>query len=326
MVYRYPEETKVNAVFQEDTSVQQFTDFDTTGFVFAPFDDKGQKILISGDVLNEEIQSDIVADNGKSIDFSNQGKEHHIQLVKKAVQQIQAGGLDKVVLSRKLNLSTSKEPFKIAHALLVKYPNAFVYWWYHPKVGMWFGATPERLLNYRKGKISTTSLAGTLPVTLHTPNWTPKEREEQAMVTDFITSNLEDYVDNLNVSKPENKKAGKLWHLKSEIKGNLKSGIDLSKITEKLHPTPAVCGLPKQEAFDFINANEGYNREFYTGYLGTVNMDSAEVVNLFVNLRCFKYSNGNAQIFVGGGITGSSDPEKEWEETQFKSSTILEVL
>ena len=79
-------------------------------------------------------------------------------------------------------------------------------------------------------------------------------------------------------------------------------------------------------AFNFILENEDYDRKYYTGYLGPVNLEKDESANLFVNLRCFKYSSSEAQIFVGGGITASSDAKKEWEETQFKSRTILDVL
>lgn len=326
IVYSYPGDSFLKGIFQNNRTKNKFQNFGAKGFVFAPFNNKDDKILISGDFLEEKFSDGEVFESSELKDFSEEDKENHIELVERAVLGIRDKGLKKVVVSRSLDTSTKKEPLEIVHSLLVHHPNAFVYCWHHPKVGTWLGATPERLLKLKDGKIYTTSLAGTLPVAQDGPNWTPKEVEEQAMVTDFITSNLGDKLIDLQVSNPENSKAGKLWHLKSEIKGMLKSFDDLLEITETLHPTPAVCGLPKKDAFNFIMENEGYSREFYTGFLGAVNVEALEEVDLFVNLRCLKYTAGKARVYIGGGITTSSIPEKEWEETQFKSRTMLEVL
>lgn len=325
-VYSYPGDSFVYGIFQDDGVINKFEDFRAKGFVFAPFDDKGTKILIPGELLREKLNKDEVFEKSQLNDFSEEGKEQHVELVTKAILQIANKGLEKVVVSRSFNSTTQKQPLEIAHSLLVQYPNAFVYYWHHPKIGTWLGATPERLLKVKNGKLHTTSLAGTLPVSQGKPNWTLKEIEEQAMVTNFITSSLENKLIDLKVTEPKNSKAGKLWHLKSEISGKLKSTNSLSDIIETLHPTPAVCGLPKKEAFNFIQENEGYEREYYTGFLGTVNVEALEEVNLFVNLRCLKYTPYNIKIFVGGGITESSQVEKEWEETQLKSRTMLEVL
>lgn len=125
----------------------------------------------------------------------------------------------------------------------------------------------------------------------------------------------------------------------TENQGNLKDLI------EALHPTPAVCGLPKEEARNFILENENYDREFYTGFLGEINMKQevkrsinrrnqenqayssfVTKTSLFVNLRCMKITEEAAEIFVGGGITKESVPEAEWEETQNKAWTMKTVL
>ena len=89
---------------------------------------------------------------------------------------------------------------------------------------------------------------------------------------------------------------------------------------KKLHPTPAVCGLPKKEAFEFIQENEGYDRGFYAGYLG---IDSQRrTKEYFVNLRSAEFCQNQIKIYVGGGVTAESNPQKEWEETELKSGTI----
>ena len=97
----------------------------------------------------------------------------------------------------------------------------------------------------------------------------------------------------------------------------------LKDLIRKLHPTPAVCGLPRDKAKEFIIKNENYNREFYTGFLGEItNTDSS----LFVNLRCMKLEENIANIYVGGGITKDSNSKQEWLETVSKTQTMKSVL
>ncbi len=317
----------MEGIFQNDASLQITGDLKTPGFVFAPFEANGDKILLTGEYLQAQTHAIQNEKKEKKIEFSDEGKDFHLKLVEDAISRIEKGKLKKVVLSRCIHRSTQKHPEHIFTSLLVKYPSAFRFWWYHPKVGMWFGATPEQLLKFQNGLVCTTSLAGTLPVVKNEkPDWTIKEREEQQMVTDYILHNLKGKVANLSVSGPNTYMAGKLWHLRSMVVGELNPFDDLVTIVKSLHPTPAICGMPRMEALEFILQHEGYNREFYTGYLGPIHLGKKKNIDLFVNLRCFKYSPGNAQIFVGGGITADSDPEKEWLETQYKSGTILEVL
>ena len=98
----------------------------------------------------------------------------------------------------------------------------------------------------------------------------------------------------------------------------------MKNLLNTLHPTPAVCGLPKEAAKSFILRNENYDRTFYTGFLGEININL--VTDLFVNLRCVEIEEGFAKVYVGGGITEESIPEKEWLETHFKTTTIKSIL
>lgn len=93
---------------------------------------------------------------------------------------------------------------------------------------------------------------------------------------------------------------------------------------ELLHPTSAVCGMPKNKTKEFIVAKEQYDRELYSGYLGPVNMNNR--TNIFVNLRCMQVQENFAILYAGAGITGDSDPEKEWRETEIKMDTLLQFL
>ena len=84
--------------------------------------------------------------------------------------------------------------------------------------------------------------------------------------------------------------------------------------------------MPKEISKEFILSNEGYDREFYTGFLGELNLTNTERTHLFVNLRCMKLTDNKATIYVGGGITKDSTAEREWDETQHKSKTMLNLL
>src|SRR5690606_24397457 len=103
-----------------------------------------------------------------------------------------------------------------------------------------------------------------------------KEKEEQQMVTDFIEKSLKEITPELSTGSPKTSRAGNLLHLKTSLTGTLhpKSG-NVKSVIEKLHPTPAVCGIPKEEANRFIMENENYDREFYTGFLGELNLSPA---------------------------------------------------
>ncbi|MGA9588739.1 MAG: chorismate-binding protein, partial [Salegentibacter sp.] len=154
---------------------------------------------------------------------------------------------------------------------------------------------------------------------------------------------------------PYTARAGNLLHLRTNIIGSLgpsrgaehqrSESSNLKQIVKALHPTPAVCGLPREAAKKFILENENYDREFYTGFLGELNLKTeikrnnnrrnqenqayASILNqtsLYVNLRCLKLDGGIANIYVGGGITKDSKPSQEWEETENKSQTMKSVL
>ena len=105
----------------------------------------------------------------------------------------------------------------------------------------------------------TVALAGTRLFT-ENDNWREKEVKEQQFVTDFIVSNIAEYVDKVEVSKPYTVKAGNIEHIKTDIEAKLNSENDLEGLINKMHPTPAVCGLSKDAAKDFILKNENYNR------------------------------------------------------------------
>ena len=351
VAYSLPNTFETKAVLQKDKALYKIEDYNETGFVFAPFDIRKDAILMpyskSRMLLTLE---DIVVDEEESIPFDIDNDEpHHLHLVEKGIESIKKGGLQKVVLSRKetLDLESPLDPLKVFKTLLNSYNSAFVYCWYHPNVGLWLGATPETLLSIERNRFSTMALAGTQDYegTLEV-NWNTKEIEEQKLVSDYVEKALQEHIKDIEVSEVQTVKAGRLLHLRTDISGELMDhSKSIQKLILKLHPTPAVCGLPKIDAMQFILDNEHYNREFYSGFLGELNKETKvqprsgrrnientayafnkRSTNLFVNLRCMQIRDSKAILYVGGGITKDSNPKNEWLETVNKTTTIKNVI
>ena len=352
VAYRKPQSLDLKGIFQTNDTVYKVKNYKESGFVFAPFDDSESSILIPLEHA-DSIDSFYSIEEGfhpgqNEFTFKELEKELHIKLIAKGINFIGKNIFEKVVLSRKETVTVSGSNFiQFFKNLLNYYASAFVYCWYHPKVGLWLGATPETLMKIEGHQFSMMSLAGTQEYkgTLNV-DWEDKEKQEQQIVTDFITSNLKPLVKNIKISDVETVKAGNLVHLKTMIKASLNvDGFNLKHILSVIHPTPAVCGMPKQTAKRFIIENENYNREFYSGYLGELNFEqksgpssklknienqaytySKRSTQLYVNLRCMQIKNNEAYIYIGGGITKTSNPEKEWEETVSKSKVIKNIL
>lgn len=349
VIYRKPDTKSIYGFFQEDQTVHYAGDLSQSGFVFAPFDTLERAVLIPGEQpqkLEVELSEPVLDTTFDATSFLD-GKERHMTLVQKGIDAIKNAEMKKVVLSRKQNMHTNKSIEQLFPQLLQNYPDAFVYCWYHPKIGLWVGATPETLVSIDNRQLKTMSLAGTQTFgDTKAVQWGAKELEEQHMVTQTIVSRLEPLLGALNVSPVQTHQAGSLLHLKTNISGAVDlTSVSLKNIVEALHPTPAVCGLPKERAKDFILKNELYDREYYTGFLGELNIKVARTrarnrrnvenlayssvtknTHLFVNLRCMQLREDIASIYVGGGITAASNPAAEWQETVNKLSTMGKVL
>ena len=344
--YRKPNSELLQAFIQTDAILHQVDDFTESGFVFSPFNSGTHPTVLipNSNYLTERVDiNSLVVDSPFNVDELNPDVDRHAyeMLVAKSVKAIKSDRFKKVVFSRREDLSVrSSTPLDVFKQLLKLHESVFVYVFYHPRVGCWLGATPETLLQVHGKRFKTMSLAGTQ---LHSNSivWKEKESFEQQYVTDFIVDELKQHSTSLQVSEPYTIKAGRLAHIRTDIEGQFKSS--LTSIIDRLHPTPAVCGLPKATAKTFILQHEGYDREYYSGFLGELNLKtsraknrrntenkaygiSTTISNLYVNLRCLKYTSNLLSIYVGGGITADSIPEKEFVETVNKTSTIKQIL
>ncbi len=262
-------------------------------------------------------------------------KEDYLGLVLKGIAEINQGTFKKVVLSRTKVIDLDPE-FDIIGSFLElcnAYPGAFVNLFQLPGNGLWMGATPELLIGQDSNDIfKTVSLAGTQKAELRSNpleiGWTQKEIEEQAMVGRYIINcfkmiRLREFEED----GPKTVRAANLYHLKSEYIVNTREvnfpqlGTVMLKL---LHPTSAVCGMPKASSMEFILEEENYDRSFYSGFIGPVNINNGS--HLFVNLRCMQIVGHQGILYAGGGVTEHSDPEKEWQETEMKFRTLLDII
>lgn len=267
-------------------------------------------------------------------------EERYRRIVQLGAEAVKAGDLFKVVLSRTKEFEIS-EDFNLVHAFLqleTAYPSAFISMVSLPHLGeVWLGASPELLVGVKERRyFRTVALAGTQSATdsqgAVKPKfrvlWSEKEIEEQAIVSRFIIEcfkriRLREYVE----TGPKSSKAGNLYHLKSDFEVDLEAVnfAELGSVMLRLlHPTSAVCGMPKDKARALIDSLEGYDRSFYSGYWGPVNVDGD--TDLFVNLRTLRVRSGLMTLFAGAGITADSDPEEEWRETELKCDTLLSII
>jgi isochorismate synthase len=332
VIYNKPKSDRLVGFFQKNDELYFAQDFNEPGFVFAPFD--GNDVVLIPKNQSEIISIDwIEGETNPQFHYpeNHDGQADFESLVRKGISAIDDGQFQKVVLSRKEQVLVDNfDAIATFKNLINTYPTAFTYCFFHPKTGMWFGASPEQLLKVKTNQFETMALAGTQKFEGNdNVIWENKEKEEQQFVTDFIMENLENVTNDIAFSSPYTYKAGNLLHLKTDISGTLSEGSNVRHLLDILHPTPAVCGLPKEKARLFIAENEGYDRKYYSGYLGELHADfhsEDSITDLFVNLRCMEIDGNSAYLYIGCGVTKDSDPKKEFIETVNKAMTIKKIL
>ncbi|WP_312508246.1 chorismate-binding protein [Chryseobacterium culicis] len=290
--------------------------------------DGSDQISFNGDIFevnpaefdNISITSETL--NSNTAKYSAETKEEYCNTLEQVIAVIKENNLPKLVYSRRkivtdFNSINYKESFK---NLCVSYPNAFRYLFNDGK-NAWMGAFSEVLGKFNKTthEFETMALAGTLPVS---EEWSEKEIEEQKPVSTYIRDILKNYSGRIEQSETYDHISGNIKHLRTDFKTTIQPE-DLDRIIQDLHPTPAVCGIPKDFCNENIHHYEKFPREFYAGY---IKVETGESILYFVNLRCARLYKDAVHVFVGGGITAQSNPDKEWRETELKSEAILKNL
>lgn len=192
------------------------------------------------------------------------------------------------------------------------------------QAGLWIGATPERLISIdkRTGQFSTMALAGTRPLSMHGTPWDDKNIYENSLVGKYITGRLREVGASVAASELTTLTYRDIEHLMQPITGSL-GNVDATTAVDAINPTPALAGYPMDEALRIITATEAHDRGMYGG---TITLESADRLDVYVNLRCCRISDGHVALYGGGGITSDSEPEQEWNEAASKLAAPHHII
>ena len=261
--------------------------------------------------------------------------EHWRRLVGMFAGAVGRGRIDKVVLARRVGMRSPVE-LDVPNALrrlAVSAPESTTYAF--RRAGRTFlGATPERLVRTEGRTFNTAAVAGTIrrgadaaeDATLAQALLaSEKDLEEHAIVVDAIRTWLLPVAETLTVApRPGVMTLRFVQHLVTEISGTLPEAHGLLALAERLHPTPAVGGEPRDAALAMVDEHEGFDRGWYTGPVGWLGADGDG--ELCVALRCGIVERTSATLFAGCGIVADSDPDLEWEESRIKLRAVISAL
>lgn len=260
--------------------------------------------------------------------------------VGRATERIRSGALRKVVLARSLIVDAGREldPRHLLWRLRAVDPDCYAF--AAPvsspgRGGTLVGASPELLVRRRGQVIEATPLAGSAPrygdptrdrASADRLFDSRKDREEHAVVVEDVARVLAAFCDDLtHPHEPEMLGTANVWHLATPFRGRLHDrSTSLLDLVAALHPTPAVCGTPREAAREALAALEPIDRGAYAGPVGWMDADGDG--EMAIALRCAEITGATARLFAGAGIVADSEPEAEVDETERKFRALLDSL
>lgn len=304
-----------------------------SGYVVAPFYPYSSTpaLLIVPDVHETCTTPQSVTPHPVTATISDNGREQYAKAFSMCQELLNDGTCEKIVLSRRMHLNAEGTPNPVAlfQNACVAHPNHYVALWWTAETGLWLVATPEVLLESDGHRWHTMALAGTEAwngehSVIDIEQWNEKNRREQQLVADEVAQRLHPYADHLETSPTYPCRAGNVVHLRTDFSFGLRASATPLDIITDLHPTPAVCGVPRQKALATILQAEAEPRRYYAGYSGMLTPEGH--THFYVSLRCLSVNADTITLYAGGGLLRSSNEAEEWEETERKLQTILQVL
>ncbi len=260
--------------------------------------------------------------------------------VARATERIRSGELRKIVLARTMlvNAERTLDAKQLLWRLRAVDPDcyAFAAPQLHAVSGsVLVGATPELLLRRRGRQVEATPLAGSSQrfgdagrdrASADRLFGSEKDREEHAVVVDDVRHVLGAFCEDLvHPHEPELLGTANVWHLATPFRGRLHDpSVTALELVAALHPTPAVCGSPRETALEMLEQLEPIQRGGYAGPVGW--MDANGDGEWAIALRCAEITGSTARLFAGAGIVADSEPEAELDETERKFRALLDAL
>ncbi len=286
------------------------------------------KILLTKNNSDRTIGKIKISSNGKE-------KKSWIDNVNKALREIDSGSVQKIVLSRQVNLELESKTniTKILEKLGENYPRCYVFAFRKNK-SIFFGASPEKLAKISNGIIEADALAGSISrgkteeedtALAETLLASKKDLAEQKIVVSFIKNSFTHFCDNVIYEKhPIIRKLPNIQHLWTPIKGEVSSEQSIFSILKELHPTPAICGVPWTKARDSIIEMEPHDRGLFSGMIGWFNFNNEG--EFAVAIRSALLKEKTIYAFAGCGIVNGSVPEIEYAESELKLRPIISLF
>jgi len=263
--------------------------------------------------------------------------EEYEEAVASAVERIREGSLIKVVLARTLRVEAGREldPTQLLRRLRAVEPECYAFAMDLDQGRTIVGASPELLVSRSGREVRANPLAGSAPragdpgedrANAEALGSSAKDRQEHAIVVEAVFRALQPLCDDLRYDpEPTLLATANVWHLSTRFRGTLRDpAISSLDLVRALHPTPAVCGDPRDAAMQMIRDLEPVPRGHYAGAVGWMDANGDGVWALA--LRCAELHGETARLFAGAGIVADSEPALELDETERKFRAFLDSL
>jgi menaquinone-specific isochorismate synthase len=315
----------INSIFNKGDSISEFESKE--------IDEIKKNIFDETVKIDQDLNSVGLVEDEKEKDKKKEDPEWLFN-VEKAIELIKVGELRKIVLSRIKTIRLIDEiGLSTIYKKLSRSKNECNKYLYKSGDSIFIGCSPEKLFSITNNILKTEAVAGSIKRGLSTEDddqlslsllSSSKEKEEHQYVVDFLLSRIKKYGDAIEYpDKLQIKKTQQLQHLWLPIQCELKKEFSLFAIINDLFPTPAVCGIPKEDAYKIISGLEKYKRGLFTGIIGWFNKNKTDIA---VGIRSALINKKRCYLFAGCGIVAGSDPKAEYNETELKMETILSIL
>jgi menaquinone-specific isochorismate synthase len=288
-------------------------------------------------VVRGEMENGGPSGEGSETDSVEVGSPNHFkESVSLALGEIASGELTKVVLARAVDVTSARDlhPMAALNRLRERYPDCYAFSMGNGRGQSFIGASPERLVRVTGRTIETDALAGSTKrgesamkdaILVRQLLNNAKDVREHRLVLDSIVRTLE----NLGAVVRRSERISVLQlsnvqHLHTPVEAELPDGIDVLRLVEELHPTPAVGGTPREAACRRIRELEPFGRGLYAAPLGWIDADGDG--EFLVGIRSALIDGSKARVYAGNGIVDGSDVEHEYAETELKLRALFDNL
>lgn len=262
-------------------------------------------------------------------------KDKYIQAVKDVTKKIKNGEAEKVVIARSVKLNFDKEvPAVTALHHISNEQQESYHFGLQKGHQLFFGATPERLIEIADGRVFSSCVAGSIKRGKSAAEdralgeellGDRKNREEHQYVVSMISQVFNTFCTDISMPKvPKLMKIRDIQHLFTPIEGKVEQGTDIFRMVQALHPTPALGGVPTDVSLEIIRSEENMDRGYYAAPIGWT--DTAGNGEFAVAIRSALLKGTEAYLYAGGGIVADSEPDQEYDETWVKFRPVMRTL